>query len=87
MAAKIVVGALIAIGVNVGHHVVAQFVLILVGPGEIDVIDMAAQIRQLRSDGLSLRAIARTLDDDGVATGHGALTWGGETVRRVLNGA
>jgi DNA invertase Pin-like site-specific DNA recombinase len=47
--------------------------------------EVLVRVRELRSDGLSLRAIAGILDDDGVATGHGAPTWSGEAVRRMLN--
>jgi DNA invertase Pin-like site-specific DNA recombinase len=47
--------------------------------------DVRERIRVLRGDGLSLRAIARTLDDDSVATGHGAACWRSEAVRRILN--
>ena len=41
------VGANVAVGVDVGHHVVPQFSLVLGRLGEIDIVDMRAQLVDL----------------------------------------
>jgi len=45
---------------------------------------IVARIQGLRTDGLSLRAIAQVLNTDGVATAHGGARWYAATVRQVL---
>lgn len=47
---------------------------------------VVAQVVDLHSEGLSLRAIARTLTDSAVPTTRGAAEWRASSVRRVLNG-
>lgn len=46
--------------------------------------DVVARIRELREAGKSLRAIADTLNDEGVATVHSGRKWYASTVRGVL---
>lgn len=48
--------------------------------------DVVQKVVSLHHDGLSLRAIARTLTDSRVPTTRGAAEWRASTVRRVLNG-
>jgi hypothetical protein len=40
--------ALIAVGVNVSHHVVAELPFVLVGGSKVDRVDMGPQLRNLR---------------------------------------
>lgn len=47
-------------------------------------VDTVDQIRAQRGEGLSLQAIADRLNEDGVATGHGAALWGKSSVAAVL---
>ena len=42
------VGTHVAVGVNVGHHVVPQLLLVLSGRREIDVVDVGLQLVDLR---------------------------------------
>ncbi|GGO72423.1 recombinase family protein [Nocardioides deserti] len=48
--------------------------------------EVVAQVVALHDDGLSLRAIARTLTDASVPTTRGAVEWRPSTVRRILTG-
>lgn len=48
--------------------------------------DVVAQVVDLHTAGLSLRAIARSLTDASVPTTRGAAEWRASSVRRVLNG-
>jgi DNA invertase Pin-like site-specific DNA recombinase len=47
-------------------------------------VDVEVRIRQRRSDGLTLRAIARELNAEGVPTSRGGREWASETVRKCL---
>jgi DNA invertase Pin-like site-specific DNA recombinase len=49
--------------------------------------DVVTRISQNRQDGLTLRAIADGLNDDGVATAQGGRQWWPATVRSVLQSA
>ena len=40
-------GALVAVGVDVGHHVVPQLALVLFGGVEVDVVDVGPQFGDL----------------------------------------
>ena len=41
------VGAMVAVGVDVGHHVVPQLAFVLLGRGEVDVVDVRPQLVDL----------------------------------------
>jgi DNA invertase Pin-like site-specific DNA recombinase len=46
--------------------------------------DVVERIQQMRADGMSLRAVAQQLNDDGVPTGSGQGDWSFGTVSRLL---
>lgn len=46
--------------------------------------DVRARIGSLRSEGQTLRAIAGTLNDEGIPTAHGGARWHASTVDKVL---
>lgn len=46
--------------------------------------DLVARLANLRAEGLSYRAIADVVSDEGWPTGHGAARWSGATVRYIL---
>lgn len=48
--------------------------------------EVVAQVVALDAEGMSLRAIARTLTAASVPTTRGAEAWGASSVRRILNG-
>lgn len=48
--------------------------------------EVVARVVALRAEGSSLRAIADTLNSEGVATAHGGSKWHASTVRKVLAG-
>ena len=57
-------GTGIAVGMHMGHHIVSQLPLITVGGGEVDVVDILAELLDLRGGyfeaklGLGLRQLA-----------------------------
>ncbi len=40
-------GGRLAVGVDVGHHVVTEPAFVLIGPIEVDVVEVGPQFRQL----------------------------------------
>lgn len=46
--------------------------------------DTTSLVRRLRGDGLTLRAVADTLNADGIPTAHGGTAWRTSTIRGVL---
>jgi DNA invertase Pin-like site-specific DNA recombinase len=46
--------------------------------------DIRKRIAALRAEGLSLRAIAERLNEEGVSTAHGGALWYASTVGKVL---
>jgi len=48
--------------------------------------ELVARIVAERSQGLSLRAIADRLNEEGISTAHGGASWHASTVAKVLNG-